>query len=208
MSWLFFGKMSRIVDSVRKLLFTSQEQRRERRKKSRHGIQKQKRRVRDRSVQYADSFIFLPGEHNNIGLSRPRAQTCVDDVLSSSPKTNAGTSGRLLGKSIKSRISQDVEDGFSRDNSRAVSFEGSLENPSTPPPPIPPPRISSVTYEIHCPPGEDIRPQSCHSLGREYATPSDCIRPTQSWYHDNSDLDSIDEGTQGKRRIKHVLSSL
>lgn len=182
--------MSRFVGSVFKLFFANSsppEERhgepasvRRRSRKRREGAPV-KVRGRERAVQYADSFIFVPSD---TGQSRSRSNT----------ESNVTSNRILLGKSIKSRISQEIED---RSSTRPAPNDQSFADPLYQ-------RLSLVEndrcvpprgpYEIHCPPGEkycDIRPQSCHSLGREYAMPTDCIQPTSRYVYSEDDLESL-----------------
>lgn len=205
--------MSRLMGSVLKLVHVDREK----------GVQKNKKHSRkkgrnNRSLQYADSFIFVPaGADSNLVLPPPsthvKANTFADNL--SSPQRVPLVAGMNIGKSIKSRISQDVEDvstnhvvresphlqrnagssfaaegmHFTTQNTKNHSSNNLQTNQS----------FDSVNLEIHCPPGErycHIRPYSGTNVAAEYAKPTDCIRPVISWHQSiESDLDSIGEGT-------------
>ena len=198
-------KMSRFVDSVLRLVQSDKDRHKDR-QKLRNGRKKFRKR-RDRSLQYADSFIFVPGEINRVDAEnvnsplRFRANTCADNLLLSPPSqapfvngNAAGISGGL-GRSLKSRISQEVED-VARDENRGSQDAYFAEKNGMPNPPS----TQALSYEIRCPPGErycHIRPYSSQFGITEYSRPSDCIRPTNSWHHANdSDLESVGEGIQ------------
>ena len=203
--------MSGFVRSMLKIVHGDKD-----RQKLRNGKKNyRRRRPRDRSLQYADSFIFVPGEISTAATTndvspRIRANT-VADYLSSSPQFQSpmvvnGVSvvpnNLHVGKPIKFRISQEVEDKHSRDGRRgsqeaSFTVEQRHLNPSSLAVPYPFPS-EPASYEIECLPGErycNIRPYSYSSI-TEFARPTDCIRPTvNSWHHANdSDLESIDEG--------------
>ncbi len=188
----------------------------------RHGkINSRRRRPRDRSLQYADSFIFVPGEinstaNNDVNQCSPRirAITFADNISSSALQqppavVNGGAVSVVpnyplgLGKTIKFRISQEVEDKHfhdERQEPQSFTVEQRHTDPSSLIVPYPYPN-EPASYEIECPPGErycNIRPYSYSSIS-EYTKPTDCIRPTvNSWHHANdSDLESIDEGRYG-----------
>ena len=200
--------MSKLVGTVFKLV---QGDKKKERQKLRNGTKKPRGTRRDRSLQYADSFIFVPGEITNrvseddttttttVLPGRLRANTCADELVSSpSINISAVEAGKNIGKSIKSRISQEVVDEFSHRRNRSSQEMSFLGNPDTLSPPTPPPHKSTISLDIVCPSGEryhHLRPYSLNSLGHEYTTPLDCIRPTASWYQaTDSDLESLREG--------------
>lgn len=176
--------MSKFVGSIVKLLFSTEHQaEREKKLRGNVSVNRRQNRRKKRSVQYADSFIFVPGKDPPPFLQRARANTIADELCTS-------PSRRMKRTLIRS---QDVEDGPSRDSSRAVSFQE---------PAVPPysPGLTSATYEISFPSDENRmefihRPQSCHSFSTEqfYATPADAITPslTRRWRSDDSDIDSL-----------------
>lgn len=185
--------MSRFMDTFLKLLFTNPSSSPERVKgepamrRSRSRGRKRRsstQRVggggngrRDRSVQYADSFIFLPFESP---LPRTRANTCATDLTVSS----SSSSPRRLSSLLKSRISsQEVED--INTTHEGLSFQEPLYH-----------RLSDFDQTDHhvantCNNSILHRPLSCHSLGLvEYTTPSDCIQRSARWYYSEDDLES------------------
>ncbi len=186
--------MSRLVASV--LRFVNRDKERDKQNNLRSGKRKPRRKIRDRSLQYADSFIFVPGEINSdvVNSSRLRSNTCADNLLSSSPQPDVNP-GINFGKSLKSRISQEVEDRCVEET-RGSQIAYFADHPSSNG--LYPLASEAMAYEIHCPPGErycHLRPNSFGAM--EYTRPSDCIKPTNSWHHTNdSDLESIDEGRE------------
>ena len=186
--------MSKFVTSV--LRFVNRDKERDRHNNLRSGKRKPRRKIKDRSLQYADSFIFVPGEINSdvVNSSRLRSNTCADN-LSPQHDVNPGIN---FGKSIKSRISQEVEDRCVKyeEETRGSQVAYFADHPSSNGPyPLP---SEAMAYEIHCPPGErycHLRPTSFGAM--EYTRPTDCIKPTNIWDRTNdSDLESIDEGRE------------
>lgn len=208
--------MSRLMESVLKLVQVdkgkgAQKNKKHSRRKGRNG---------SRQLQYADSFIFVPADPSAAVVpSRVNANTFAEDNILTSQQQQRVTlvTGMNLGKSIKLRISQEVEDVSTNDHvlrhdsshhqqaRTNGSFTGesthfsrsnhSLNNPQFPHP------SDSTTLEIHCPPGErycQVRPYPDTSVATEYARPIDCVttvRPVASWHQSlESDLDSIGEG--------------
>ena len=201
--------MSRFMESMFKLIFTQSSKRQPQNKEvpSQHREQRARRgrkyhstrrgRSTERSVQYADSFIFVPNE--STVPNRQRANTFGDVLSTQSPQSSR--SGRLLTRrSLRSRIAQEVEDGSAIQTSNDQSFiespnchievtENELDITH---------QLTAGSYEIFCPPGEKYfelvqRPRSCHSFGREYATPCDCIEPSPHWRYSDNDLASLSE---------------
>lgn len=201
--------MSRFMESVFKLLFTqpskrqtqtkdvSPQPRDQRARRGRKSHTTRRGRSIERSVQYADSFIFVPNECTV--PNRQRANTFGDVLSTQSPQSSR--SGRLLTRrSLRSRIAQEVEDGSAIQTSNGQSF---VESPNchievTDQDELDTHQLTAGSYEIFCPPGEKYsdlvqRPRSCHSFGREYATPSDCIEPSPHWRYSDNDLASLSE---------------
>ena len=179
--------MSKFVGSIVKMLFSAEHQaERERKLRENSSVNRRQNRRKKRSVQYADSFIFVPGKDPLPYLQRARANTIADEACTS-------PSRRIKRTLIRS---QDVEDGSSRDSSRAVSFQEPAVSP-----PSPGHTLTATAYEINFSSYEKRpefihRPQSCHSFGTEqfYATPADAITTpclTRKWRSDESDLDSL-----------------
>lgn len=201
--------MSRFMESVFKLIFTQSSKRQSQSKEvpPQHRDQRARRgrkhhstrrgRSIERSVQYADSFIFVPNE--STVPYRQRANTFGDVLSTQSPQSSR--SGRLLTRrSLRSRIAQEVEDGSNVQTSNDQSF---VESPNcnievTVQEELDTHQLTAGSYEIFCPPGDRHcelvqRPRSCHSFGREYATPSDCIEPSPHWRYSDNDLASLSE---------------
>ena len=192
--------MSRFVD-VFKLLFSGSNNERHEEEPAECAPHSRRvrnsKKVRGRALQYADSFIFVPSDGTLTGRSRSNTESNL-------------LSGGKFGKSIRSRISQEVEDhnpaisitqeqqSFQEPVYQRLSQPGSNHNGVLH-------DYNSLSprgeYSLHCPPGSgnhsQIRPHSFHSLGREYATPTDCLLSSSRYYHSNEDIESLthDEGS-------------
>lgn len=207
--------MSKLVESVLRLFHTDNDHGRKRSADSkRHAVKHRARRTRkERSVLAADSFIFVAPEEDRGKpyVLRGRANTCADELLSSSPSiANAQQrSSKLFFRNRRSGGSRVSDEGSSRaslSSGRAVSFQEPLNvavEPDDPSPSVPLPiRTQNMVYEIRFESGDKycrlLRPKSLQtdlysspyepSTSRHLPSPAPPPVPTRMVRREDSDL--------------------